>query len=207
MRKWICLLALCSSAFATDLGVRGTIFPIKEQDLLKFIHARLEHLQQTGEMKKWEDNAKEQVKKHILRPNPVGGISTTANPHSYTVDPSLVIHKDIVVQGHLIAHAGDVINPFKVLDKQGIKFNDVFFFINADDPRQIEWAKQEQKKYHKNNIKIMLTQGNIRDTAKKLGRIYFDQDGKFSHRFQINHVPTIVEEKDDLWNVQEYKLL
>ena len=52
----LCATALClvvaSSAEARDYGQHGTVWPVVEPDLLAQIHARLVHLEATGEDRK-----------------------------------------------------------------------------------------------------------------------------------------------------------
>jgi conjugal transfer pilus assembly protein TraW len=48
----ITVLLIGSASYANNLGVWGTIYPIAEQDIKEFIYARLNQMQQNGELDK-----------------------------------------------------------------------------------------------------------------------------------------------------------
>lgn len=172
---------------ADNLGVYGEVFPIAEPDLLKTIHAKLEEMQQDGEMAAMQKKMTETVIKHVLRPPAVAGISTASAPRTWYYDPTFVVTQNIIApNGVMIVRAGTRVNPLAIEH-----FDEVLLFINADDASQVDWAKAESMKFPV--TKIILVEGNIKDASKKLGRIYFDQDGVITKKLGITEVPAMVQ--------------
>ena len=63
-----CIFSIPSLAYAKNLGVWGSLFPIEEQDIREFIYQRLNEMEQNGEIAKLN----EKFIKNVLR-----GISDT----------------------------------------------------------------------------------------------------------------------------------
>ncbi|MDS1587955.1 conjugal transfer protein TraW, partial [Escherichia coli] len=65
------------------------------------------------------------------------------------------------------------------------------YFINGDDPEQIEWMKRQTPPTLES--KIILVQGSIPEMQKALdSRVYFDQNGVICQRLGIDQVPARV---------------
>ena len=185
---FLVLLVMGLPAYAKNIGVYGQVYPIAEPDLLAFIHQRLETLQENGQLAKMEEHFKANVTEHTLRPTPVAGISTASKDRTFYYDPTFIAPESIYNQeGVAIVKAGTKINPF---DHMTLK--EVLLFINADDPAQIKWVKQQKEQFA--FTKIILVQGNIKtaSTDDNLGRIYFDQDGILCKKLNITQVPAVV---------------
>ena len=185
-------LLLVQSAHAKNLGVWGSLFPIEEQDIREFIYQRLNEMEQKGELARLKEKFIQNVKKHILRPAPVFGLTTTDSPKIFYYDPTYILHKDIEDHlGNVIAKKGTIINPLDT-----ITLNGVLFFLDADDKRQINWAREFAKKY--DYIRYILVKGNIREAGKSLNdRVYFDQYGFLTRKLNIHHVPCLVKQADN----------
>ncbi|EKE01924.1 MAG: hypothetical protein ACD_21C00022G0003 [uncultured bacterium] len=190
-----------STAFAKDLGVWGAVFEIEEQDIREFIYARLDQMQQNGELEKINASFIKNVKNHSLRPAPVVGLTTTKNPKTFYYDPTYVLAKNIEDEkGKIIAKAGTVINPLDT-----VTLHSVWFFLDADDKRQIQWALENAKKH--DYVKYILVCGNIKDAGEALGdRIYFDQNGLIAKQLGIKHIPCIVKQEGKKLKIQEFDL-
>src|SRR3546814_6881032 len=107
---------------------------------------------------------------------------------SWDYDPTIAIERDIRDQkGNLIAGAGHRINP---LDFVEIKQDPVF--VDGDDATQLAWATS---RYTDLKAKIIFVNGSPIDamTAKKR-RFYFDQEGKLTATFGIEHTPAVVSQ-------------
>jgi conjugal transfer pilus assembly protein TraW len=193
-----------STAFAKNLGVWGTVFPVVEQDIKEFIYERINQMQQNGEFKKLKEKFIQNVKDHTLRPAPVLGltiIKNTKKPKMFYYDPTYVLAKNIEDEkGRIIAKAGTTINPFDT-----IKLHGVMFFLDADDKRQIKWALENGKKY--DYVRHILVRGNIKDAGRVLNdRIYFDQNGLITKQLGIKHIPCIVKQEGKKLQIQEFGL-
>ncbi|WP_299006909.1 type-F conjugative transfer system protein TraW [uncultured Shewanella sp.] len=209
----IALLATFSSFVnAKNIGVVGHVFPIAEIDMLQWIDKRLATYQATGKLDELKENFQNQVKETVKRPAPLG-LETTVTPRTFTVDPTLILAKDIIDhKGTVIYPKGTRINPFDLatwpkLQQSSIShfsFSKTLIFFNGDDKQQVEWAKRYQEQYPNKSIKWILTEGEPANTQKQLqARIYFDQQGNITRKLAIQYVPSVVEQKDTLWQVQE----
>ena len=173
---------------AANLGVYGTVFPIAEPDLLQYFHAKLLEMKADGQMAKMQQQMTKNVIAHVLRPPAVEGVRTAVEANTVYYDPTFVVTRDIAApSGQVIVKAGTSVNPLSFE-----KMTEVLLFINADDSAQVDWAKAEQQQFAM--TKVILVQGNIKDAAGKLGRIYFDQDGVLCKKLGISSVPTLVRQ-------------
>jgi conjugal transfer pilus assembly protein TraW len=187
------------SVFSKDLGNYGQVFSIDEKDIRKVILDKLKKMEKTGELSEKTKEINERVAEHIKRPTPLN-LPTTNHPMSFKVDPSIILSKDIITPtGELIAKKGTLINPFK-----HIQYKKTLFFFNGDDVNQVRWAIKNYGAY--DNVKFILTGGDIRQSANIFGRIYFDVGGQLTHKLSIKHVPSIVSQEGFLWKIEEIEI-
>lgn len=195
---WISLLFLMNflPLYAQNLGNYGEVFPIIEQDIRQVIMKKLHQMEVSGELKQRSQEVVARVTEHVRRPKPLN-LPTTISPESFDVDPSIVVNQDIYTHdGTLVAKAGMHLNPFK-----HISFSKTLFFFNADDPKQMSWVKNHYQQYE--HVKFILTNGDVKEASNMLGFIYFDLEGRLSSYFHLKHVPSIVSQKGQAWNVRE----
>lgn len=181
-------LALLSlTAGAKSLGTWGDLYPIHEQDMLAFIQEKLAQMEQTGELKQRQEEARERVIASALRPSPTRGLRTATRTYSRTLDPSITVENDIADhKGRVFAHKGQRVSPADTLP-----FPYALFFVDGDDPVQMAWVKQQDT--GTNRKIVLLVNGNINDAGKRLGAaVYFDQNGAFTRRFRVDEVPARV---------------
>lgn len=195
-------LCACSSALpARDLGVVGPVYPIGEQDMLQSIEQRLTALEESGELKRLEDDAKARYKAYVERPEGVH-LPRAKKNRTYYVDPTLTVPYDIKDhEGRIIHPAGTTVNPldYTTLSKE-------MLFFDGDDPVQVEWARSliERDPVH---IKPILTSGPVLALMKEWQvRLYFDQRGQLVERFQIQRVPALVASDGSRLKVMELHL-
>ncbi len=62
-----------SAASAKDLGVRGATWAIAEPDLLEEIESRLLEMQRSGELARFESEARDRARRTLEEPPPVPG--------------------------------------------------------------------------------------------------------------------------------------
>lgn len=189
----VTLVVLANLSFGQDFGVYGALYPIAEPDMLHSIYIRLNEMKQSGELAEKNKEFSHRAVKHILRPPAVKGVTDLGNgkPTQHYFNPTIKINKDITdPSGRIIAKKGDMVNPLKI-----IHFNEVLYFIDADNPYQIKWMNKEIKISDQinQNIKIIMVKGNTQKTSKRLNHeIFFDQYGYLCKRFKIKHTPTVV---------------
>ena len=184
--------------FAKDLGVWGQVYLIKEQDFLFFIKNKLVKLQNEGALESAKKDFIKRSKEHILRPHAVNGLSTTNNPQVFYYDPSFILQHNITdAMGQVLYKKGLTVNP---LNK--ISFKQIWIFFDADDARQLSWASAKIKSLQQ--VKPILVKGNIKKAVKALGvRVYFDQQGVFTRKFRLKHIPVVISESHKKLKIQE----
>jgi len=185
---------------AKDYGQAGQAFPVIEPDLLATIESRLRRAEASGELARMNDVFARRVAAKVHRPDPVAGITPAVEARNWTFDPSVTMERDIRDQkGNLIAAAGQRINP---LDFVAIRQDLVF--IDGDNAGELAWAIG---RYTDLKAKIIFVSGSPVDqmTAKKR-RFYFDQAGKLTSRFGIEHTPAIVSQAGREMRVEELVL-
>ena len=197
--KLIALLGLnsvCGLTLAANLGVYGELFPVQETDIRQVIMSRLQQMEQTGELKRHQDEVQRRVSQHILRPTPLN-LKPTRTPHTFLVNPEITVNQDIwAPNGLQVARRGTVFNPLAY-----VTFTKTLLFFNGDDKHQVAWVQAHYQDYR--HVKFILTGGDVRDAANRFGRIYFDMEGRLSERLHIKHVPSVVRQAGREWNIQE----
>ena len=182
---------------AKDYGQAGQAFPIIEPDLLATIETRLRRAEASGELARMNEVFAKRVEAKVRRPKPVEGITPARTARSWDYDPTVAIERDIRDQkGNLIAAAGQKINP---LDFVGIRQDLVF--IDGDNAAQVAWATA---RYTDLKAKIIFVGGSpIEQMTAKRRRFYFDQEGKLTGTFGIEHTPAVVSQAGKVMRVSE----
>ena len=177
---------ILSAASAKDLGVRGATWPIAEPDLLETIEARLLEMQRSGELARFEAEARERARRTLEEPEPVPGIAPAREQRSRLLDPAVTVARDIrTPDGTLIAAAGTRASPLERIDLA----RDLLF---VDGRREAEVALALA---HENPAKIVLLAGRPLELMRKHRRpFFFDQGGRLAARFGIVVTPSLVEQ-------------
>lgn len=190
---------LSFSACAQHLGTEGTTFSIKERNILEWILERLRGMDEKGEIAKIQEEFKQKSIDSIMHPVAVQGISHAVQDREYLYDPSITLADAILTHdGQTVHPAGTRVNPLET-----VKFSDTYLFIDGDDPEHISWALSHPAP----KKKIILTSGPIIDLMKENQiRLYFDQKGKYTRKFGIQHVPAQVSQFGKYLRVKEVAL-
>lgn len=189
----LCATSLClvvaSSAEARDYGQHGTVWPVIEPDLLAQIHARLVHLEQTGETAKLNEELKRRTIARVNRPAPVAGITLASTLRHWSFDPTITVDADIKDdKGRTIIARGTRVNPLDTVPLRA-----PLVFLDGDDARQVDWAIAG---YGRTSAKFILVGGAPLELMKaRQRRFYFDQGGKLTAHFAIRAVPAVVEQQ------------
>ena len=178
------LLAAClalppAAAHAEDLGVRGATWPVAEPDLLDQIEARLLEMQDTGELARLREEARERARRRLEEPHPVPGIAPAREERSRPFDPAIVVVRDIrAPDGALIAAAGTRVNPL-----ERVTLSRDLLFVDGRRAAEIAWALA-----HERPAKIVLL-----ELARRHGRPFFvDQGGRLAARLRLRFTPSLV---------------
>lgn len=196
----ICSLSVASPTIARDHGVVGQTFPIIEADLLATIEARLQRMQASGEIDRMNGEFAKRAEARIRRPKPVAGITPATEARSWSYDPSMVVERDIRDQkGNLIAQRGQVVNPLDF-----VSMDQALVFVDGDDKEQMAWATD---RYTDLKAKIILVNGSpIEEMTARKRRFYFDQEGRLTARFGIQHTPAVAAQDGRIVRLSEIKL-
>jgi len=193
-------LMFASSSYGKDFGNHGASFQITEEGFIAMIKRRLQNI----DINHHQEKMREIAKKSVEEPKPLSRIRRSGKTISHSYDPSYTLDKDIILPcGKLLYKAGTTINP---LDH--MSWNGRLIFIDARDNEQIEWvekqlqdAKNGDKEEH---IKIVLTGGKPFELESRLNRkIYFDQSGELTSKFNIQNVPAIAEQNGKMLKITE----
>lgn len=186
-------------ALGGDLGIIGQTYPIVEIDFLDFIQARLKVMQTNGDLGKIQNKFRENVSKHADRPRAIDGISKAMVNKSWVYDPTIIVPYDLKdANGRIFARKGSPVNPLAF-----VTIHHPMVFINGDDEAQVKWL-QKTMHGHLSQIKLVLVSGSVATIAKVFNQpIYFDQEGKLTGKFHIQHVPATVKQEGLRLKVQE----
>lgn len=199
MKRACLIVLLCGlgTARAADLGTWGDLYPIAEPDLVGTIKQRLGDMEKSGELAQKQDEFTQRVIENSLRPAPVRGLAIARDNTTRLYDPTFIVSQDISDhQGHVFAKKGQRVNPL-----DSVPFAQTLYFIDADDPRQLAWFKNQKSTTL--SAKVILVNGDIAQATKALGtRIYFDQDGVLTKKFALTAVPARVTASPDGLHLQ-----
>ena len=198
---WALVFAVAcgAAARAEDLGKIGPTYPIAERHLLDHIMSRLREKERTGELKKFEQLAKERATQSVNNPTPVPGLVRTQAARTYYFDPTFVLDRNVVDEnGALMVPAGTRKNPLEV-----VSLSKHLLFFDARDQRQVARARELIDVYQ-GRVKPILVGGSYMDLMKawKL-RVYYDQEGVLVRKFGITAVPAIVSQEGQRLRIDE----
>ena len=178
---------LPGAAHAKDLGVRGETWAIAEPDLLDVIEARLVELERSGTLAALEGEARERARARIEEPPAVPGIVPATARRTRTVDPSVVLDRDILLpDGMVLAAAGTRLNPL-----EHVPLRRELLFVDGRRDVEVTWAVERP-----GPVRIVLLAGRPLDLARRHGRpFYFDQGGRLAGRFGIEATPVVIEQE------------
>lgn len=191
---FLLLVFFCGSVSCKDFGIRGQTFPIEEESFLDFLARTLNAKDATQKMEK----VRADLIENFQNPSPVKGLKETEKFRSFLVDPSFEVKKDIKDrEGKVLVKAGTVINPLKQVS---ISSNLIFF--DGSNEKHLVWARQQT-----GDCKWILVKGKPIELEEQEKRaVYFDQNGIYTSRFLIEHVPSRVSQKGNLLLIEEMVL-
>lgn len=194
----ILLVGFMISSFADDLGTYGKIYPISEPDMIDWIKNKAADMVKSGQWQQIQNKAITDAKEKINHPTPVSGISDAQITKTWYYAPMVNLKENLTdTQGHVIAKAGNYnALRYKPFDIQ-------LLFINGNNPKQVEWALAKNSESDI-RTKIVLTQGSFMELDKK-NKVwfYYDQNGKYTQKLNIKHVPAIVKQAGDQLKITE----
>lgn len=176
-----------------DLGVRGTLYEIKEKSFKDDITMRIKQIDYAY----WEKQMLESAEKSMqIMSNKENCIENK----NYKYDPSFVIDQDIVIPytKKILFKKGYKYNPLK---ENKIQFKKYQIFIDADDSVQ----KMLAVKYS-NMADVFVVKGNVKNLLEDNIQAYIYREEAEGKAFKVSCLPTIFAQDNFLFNVSEYKL-
>ncbi|MDH0682731.1 type-F conjugative transfer system protein TraW [Achromobacter animicus] len=191
-------LSMACSAFADDLGNYGRSWEIEEQDGVEQMKDKLREMERTGELKRRQEQYRDEYIDSIENPAPIPGISTAAEDRVRTFDPTKTFNETVYDEnGAIMVPAGVSVNPldFATWSKR-------LLFIDARDERQVELARIHRDAAPAD--KVILVGGSYMELMRKWGtRVYFDLGGAVTTRFGIDRVPALVSQQGKVLEIRE----
>lgn len=198
---WVVLLMNAVSAKepgVIDLGVVGTVFPIKERNIMEVLQEKIASPMGKKLLHGFETRLKEAGdSKHYL-PTPNTTLTPTTEHRTYLFNPSMSLDRDLADHnGTRFYQAGTKVNPLNqiILSKE-------YLFIDGDRPRQVAWALAYKKT---KPAMIILVRGDPMRLMRASGvQVFFDQEEAMAKRFQLTHVPCSMAQEGVYLRITEW---
>lgn len=196
------ILSASVSCMAEDLGTIGPTYPIGETNFLELIKQRLQEKEKTGELKKWEEQARIRGIETVRNPKPIPGIKPTETARTFYYDPTFTLDRNVLDdRGQLLFAAGTRKNPLEV-----VSMSKHLLFFDARDKKQVVRAKALMTFYN-GKVKPILVGGSYLALMKAWQiPVYYDQQGVLIKRFGITQVPAIVSQEGMRLRIDELEL-
>jgi conjugal transfer pilus assembly protein TraW len=198
---WVVLLMNAVSAKepgVIDLGVVGTVFPIKERNIMEVLQEKIASPMGEKLLHDFETRLKEAGdSKHYL-PTPNTTLTPTTEHRTYLFNPSISLDRDLADHnGTRFYQAGTSVNPLNQ-----ITLSKEYLFIDGDRPHQVAWALN----YKKNKAAmIVLVKGDPMRLMRDAGvQVFFDQEEAMAKRFQLTHVPCSMAQEGTNLRITEW---
>lgn len=195
MKRWCVMVGVgvllwASAAAAHDLGVQGNTWPIAEPSLIETIMKKVAGVN-------WEQKSKALLAKSKARMHniPQDGLTTAKKTETYWVDPTMTLRKPLSApvkdaQGKwhwkIIYPAGTKVNP---LEKARPVTRMLVF--NPTSRTQTAFAVAALHAWP-TLIELVATGGDIKKTAKGIGRPVFYANKTMIDGFGLKHVPSLI---------------
>ena len=198
---WVALLMNAVSAKepgVIDLGVVGTVFPIKERNIMEVLQEKIASPMGKKLLHDFETRLKEAGdSKHYL-PTPNTTLTPTTEHRTYLFNPSMSLDRDLADHnGTRFYQAGTKVNPLNqiILSKE-------YLFIDGDRSRQVAFALAYKKT---KPAMIILVRGDPMRLMRASGvQVFFDQEEAMAKRFQLTHVPCSMAQEGVYLRITEW---
>src|SRR3990167_7132362 len=204
------ILFSASPLQAKDLGTRGVLSPIEEENPIVLIQKKLQSLEESGELQRHQQRLQQKTKA-------AEGLTKTEKVRVFYYDPTFVVQEDIKDRlGQVIHKKGTKINPLET-----VSLSEDLLFIDGDDLGQKLWAFDRIQKaaasnqksvisHQKNNkVRLILVKGEPLALSEEWGApVYFDQGGVLVKKLGIRHIPALVRQassEEGLERIKEVK--
>ncbi|MDP5012431.1 MAG: hypothetical protein NWR39_00270 [Pseudomonadota bacterium] len=191
-------IAFANAERVIDLGVVGTVFPIKERNIMTVMQEKLASPMGKKLLHDFETRLKDAGdSKHYL-PTPNATLTATTEHRTYLFNPSISLDRDLADHnGTRFYQAGRKVNPLNQ-----ITLSKEYLFIDGDRPRQVAWALNYKKS---KAAMIILVKGDPMRLMRDAGvQVFFDQEEAMAKRFQLTHVPCSMAQEGTNLRITEW---
>ena len=187
------LIFKSTEGLSADLGVHGTLFPVKEASLLDVIEQRLRALKSSGALEAFNKELASRVQKTAHHPTPVEGLQKAHKRRIFNWNPTLCMKENILDhEGRVVVKKGTSLNPLHFFS-----WGRPLLIIDGEDETQIKWALHQAGQ-------MILVRGSPLQLEERLKRpVYFDQWGKITTQFGIRFVPAKVYQQGEVLKIEE----
>jgi len=173
-----------------DYGLYGRVYPIGEEDILKFLASK---------QKEVEESLKERVseirKRMLVLTKYDGRFEHAKEERVYYINPKLILTEDIYDhEGNILFPGGTVFDPTEYV-RLGR-----YVVIDGNSQKQVEFALRGNFK------KIILVSGDLERLIKTYGRPFYFANDELIERFRIKRVPAVIEGEGEYVKVTEKAL-
>lgn len=185
--RWVALFFAAAPLLAKDLGTRGEVFAIAEEDATQFFQKKLEEGMQGRSLE-------DELETYCLNPDPVPGLGKAKETRSFAVDFSQTLLEDVKIGDKVIFEKETIMNPL-----EEIKLPMGMLFLDGTDPAELAWARKKP-----NDWMWVLVKGSPITLEEQENRdVYFDQAGFLTLQLKIQNTPAQVEQKESKMFVEE----
>lgn len=186
-------------AQAVQLGAIGPTYAIAEESALDMILKKLQKAQQSGELKKLQQEAVKRSLASVRNMAPVDGLERVSVRAQRLIDPTVHYARAISTdEGQIVVPAGAKINPLLMT-----QLTKKLVFFDGRDAEQVA-AVATLMKNSAAKIKPILVGGSWLDLTKAWKtQVYFDQKGVLSARFGLRAVPSVISQQGAALLLQE----
>lgn len=193
-------IAASLPARAADLGQRGEMFPIGEEDLLAVIEARLAEKKASGDYDALKEELRAKTEDYLRAPPGPAHLTPATEPAVRYFDPTFIVKETVRDhRGRVLARAGQRINPF-----DHMPFTKRLILFDGTRPeevaRAIELADEAPSR-------LIAVRGAPIELGKAHKRpIWFDQNGRLSDHFGVRRTLTLIEQDGRRFRLTEIPL-
>ncbi|MEW6601891.1 MAG: TrbC family F-type conjugative pilus assembly protein [Nitrospirota bacterium] len=178
------------SAEIRDYGKQGDTYEIEEEDFIKFLTDRAK----SPQVQKKIQNAFRKSMENMYRLRRYDGrFQKAVKDRVYRIDPTVTLTDDLLDhEGNVIFTKGSTFNPADYMTMTG-----KYIVIDGKDDKQMQLALKG------NYRKIILASGDIMALNKKYKTTFYFINDILIDRFQLTHVPAILEQEGRYLRVTE----
>jgi conjugal transfer pilus assembly protein TraW len=182
-----------------DFGVRGETVAISEPDLLLLVKERFQRFD-------WA-NYQKNAQTDFWQSTHFESLPQAQKDREFQVDPTFTVSRDIRnTQGHLIAIAGQRVNPLGTFP-----FRQKLIVFNGTRPEELEVVERELKADLSKRVTLIFSEMDrgsgwrgLQNIQQQLGSRVFILTPDLRKRFKLEATPSVIEAKDQQFRVREF---